>query len=51
MYAPVKDKPETLVLVRGITVFTVRVVGVLIVGLLTKLAVLATWTTEGGKIE
>lgn len=41
-YTPVKDKLETLVLVRGITVFTVRVVGVLIVGLLTRLAVLAT---------
>lgn len=40
--SPVKDKPETLVLVRGITVFTVKVVGVVIVGLLTRLAVLAT---------
>lgn len=37
--SPVKDK---LVLVRGITVFTVKVVGVVIVGLLTRLAVLAT---------
>lgn len=45
-YTPVKDKLETLVLVRGITAFTVRVVGVLIVGLLTRLAVLATWATE-----
>lgn len=44
--SPVKDKLETLVLVRGITVFTVRVVGVLIVGLLTRLAVLATWETD-----
>lgn len=43
LYTPVKAK---LVLVRGITVFTVRVVGVLIVGLLTRLAVLATWVTE-----
>lgn len=41
-----KDKLETLVLVRGITGFTVRVVDVLIVGLLTRLAVLATWETE-----
>lgn len=40
------DKLETLVLVRGITEFTVRVVGVLIVGLLTRLAVLATCATE-----
>lgn len=40
--SPVKDKLETLVLVRGITVFTVKVVGVVIVGLLTRLAVLAT---------
>lgn len=39
-YTPVKDRLE--VLVRGITGFTVRVVGVLIVGLLTRLAVLAT---------
>lgn len=46
MYTPVKDKLETLVLVRGITVFTVSAVDVLIVGLLTRLAVLATWTTE-----
>lgn len=30
-------------LVRGITVFTVRVEDVFIVGLLTRLAVLATW--------
>lgn len=37
-----KAKLETLVLVRGITVFTVSVVGVFIVGLLTRLAVLAT---------
>lgn len=43
---PVKDKVETLVLVRGITGFTVRVVDVLMVGLLTRLAVLATWTAE-----
>lgn len=40
--SPVKDKLETLVLVIGITVFTVKVVGVVIVGLLTRLAVLAT---------
>lgn len=40
---PVKGKLETLVLVRGITVFTVRVEDVFIVGLLTRLAVLATW--------
>lgn len=39
---PVKGKLETLVLVRGITVFTVRVEDVFIVGLLTRLAVLAT---------
>lgn len=45
-HTPVKDKLETLVLVRGITGFTVRVVGVLIVGLLTRLAVLATWVKE-----
>lgn len=45
-YIPVKDKLETLVLVRGITVFTVRVVGVLMVGLFTRLAVLATWSIE-----
>lgn len=45
-YIPVKDKLETLVLVRGITVFTVRVVGVLMVGLLTRLAVLATWSRK-----
>lgn len=38
-----KAKLETLVLVRGITGFIVRVVDVLIVGLLTRLAVLATW--------
>lgn len=43
---PVKDKVDTLVLVRGITGFTVRVVDVLMVGLLTRLAVLATWTAE-----
>lgn len=40
--SPVNDKLETLVLVRGNTVFTVKVVGVEIVGLLTRLAVLAT---------
>lgn len=40
---PVKGKLETLLLVRDITVFTVKVVGVLIVGLLTRFAVLATW--------
>lgn len=45
-HTPVKAKLETLVLVRGITVFTVSVVGVFIVGLLTRLAVLATWATE-----
>lgn len=50
-HTPVKDKLETLVLVRGITVFTVRVVGVLIVGLLTRLAVLATWATERQKTD
>ena len=38
-HAPVKVKVETLVLVRGITGFTVRVVGV---ELLTRLAVLGT---------
>lgn len=40
MNSPVKVTLETLV--RGITGFTVRVVDVLIVGLLTRLAVLAT---------
>lgn len=42
-----KDKLGMLVLVRGITGFTVRVVGVVIVGLLSRLAVLATWAKEG----
>ena len=41
-HTPVKVKPEMLVLVRGIIGFTVRVVGVLM-GLFTRLAVLATW--------
>ena len=41
---PVKVRPETLVLVRGITGFKVSVVGVLLV---TRLAVLATCTREG----
>ena len=41
-YTPVKDKLATLVLVRGIIGFTVRVVDVLIEGLFTRLAVLAT---------
>lgn len=43
-----KGKLETLVLVRGITVFTVRVEDVFIVGLLTRLAVLATLQGKKG---
>ena len=38
---------KTLVVHRGITEFTVRVVGVVRVGLLTRLAVLATYTGGG----
>lgn len=45
-HTPVKDNVATLVLVRGIIGLTVRVVGVLMVGLLTRLAVLATWVTK-----
>lgn len=48
---PVKGKLETLVLVRGITVFTVRVEDVFIVGLLTRLAVLATLCKRQNKMN
>lgn len=50
-HTPVKDKLGMLVLVRGITGFTVRVVGVVIVGLLSRLAVLATCAKEEGRLK